>query len=34
MSDEEKFVEWFRNTHPRVYNDVYTAYTKAKEMKK
>jgi len=34
MSEDEKFVEWFRNTHKRVYNDVYNAYKKAQEMKK
>jgi|TARA_B100000424_G_C22932610_1_gene496077 hypothetical protein len=34
MSDDEQFVEWFRNTHTSMYNSVHKAYEKYKEMKK
>tara|TARA_R100000458_G_C8275329_1_gene250377 strand:- start:1007 stop:1120 length:114 start_codon:yes stop_codon:yes gene_type:complete len=30
LSEDEEFVEWFRTTHTRMYNEIYNAFKKQK----
>jgi hypothetical protein len=33
LSEDEQFVEWFRNTHTRMYNSINQTFQKTKKVK-